>query len=336
MALNGWVKIAADDRVTVVMPKSEMGQGAHTGLAMVLADELDADWSRVGIEASPIDDIYNNLASVVDGLPFHPDDHGALKRLAGWMTAKTMREIGIMMTGGSSSIKDLWLPMRQAGASARAMLVAAAAQAWGVPAGEVTLADGVLAHRSGKRARLGEFAAAAAGQPLPTSPTLKTPAQFRLIGQPLPRLATEAAAKGSGRAGFGIDVLPPGLLYASVTMCPTLGGKVASFDAAAALKLPGVKQALAVAGHAGGTAGVAVIADTPWHAMKRARTGQRAMGPGGAGRGLFERRRDDPAGADAGPRPRLRLPRGRRRRRGAGLGDANDQRRVPRALPGPR
>ncbi len=267
VALNGWVKIAADDRVTVVMPKSEMGQGTHTGLAMVLADELDADWSRVGIEASPIDDIYNNLASVVDGLPFHPDDHGALKRLAGWMTAKTMREIGIMMTGGSSSIKDLWLPMRQAGASARAMLVAAAAQAWGVPAGEVTVAAGVLAHRSGKRARLGEFAAAAAGQPLPTSPTLKTPAQFRLIGQPLPRLAAEAAAKGSGRAGFGIDALPPGLLYASVTMCPTLGGKVASFDAAAALKLPGVKQALAVAGHAGGTAGVAVIADTPWHAM---------------------------------------------------------------------
>ncbi len=268
VALNGWVKLGADDRVTVVMPKSEMGQGTHTGLAMLLADELDADWSRVAIEPSPIDGIYNNLATVVDGLPFHPDDHGALKRLAGWMTAKTMREIGVMMTGGSSSVKDLWLPMRQAGAAARAMLVAAAAQAWGVPAGEVTVTDGVIAHRSGRRARLGEFAAAAAGQSMPSSPALKTPAQFKLIGQPLPRLMQEAAGKADGRAGFGIDALPPGLLHASVRMCPTLGGKVASFDAAAALKMPGVLKAFAVAGHAGGTAGVAVVADTPWHAMK--------------------------------------------------------------------
>ncbi|MDE2277377.1 MAG: xanthine dehydrogenase family protein molybdopterin-binding subunit [Burkholderiales bacterium] len=267
-AFNGWVKIGADDRVAIVMPKSEMGQGTHTGLAMLLADELDADWSRVDLAAAPIDAIYNDLTTVVDGLPFPPDDHGALARLAAWMTAKTMREVGIMVTGGSSSLRDLWLPMRQAGASARAMLVAAAAQAWDVPVAEVTLADGVLAHRSGRQARLGEFAAAAATLPLPEAPVLKTPAQFKLIGRPLPRLAAEATAKGLGRAGFGIDMLPPGLLYASVRMCPTLGGRVASFDAGAALKLPGVKQALALAAHGGGSAGVAVIADTPWHAMQ--------------------------------------------------------------------
>ena len=265
-ALNGWVKVGSDGSVLVVMPKSEMGQGTHTGLAMVLADELDADWASVRIEAAPLDKIYNNLATVVDGLPFHPDSDSAVKQLAGWMTAKSMREFGILMTGGSSSIKDLWLPMRQAGASARAMLVGAAAQAWGVPASEITVAAGVLSHASGKQARFGELAEAAGRQPVPGEVALKTAAQFTLIGKSLPRI--EAAAKTNGRAGFGLDVLQPGQLYATVAMCPTLGGKVQAFDGAAALALPGVKQVLAVDGHHGGTAGVAVIADTPWHALQ--------------------------------------------------------------------
>jgi CO/xanthine dehydrogenase Mo-binding subunit len=165
------------------VPKSEMGQGVHTGLAMVLAEELDADWSRVAVQHPPLDKIYNNLATLVDGLPFHPDDSGAVKKLAGWLTAKTMREVGVMMTGGSSSIKDLWLPMREAGASARRMLVAAAAQVWGVPASEITVSQGVMQHRSGKTARLGEMAAAAGRLPLPGSVVLKQPAQFKLIGQ---------------------------------------------------------------------------------------------------------------------------------------------------------
>ncbi len=264
--LNGWVTLGADDSVTVVMCKSEMGQGVHTGLAMLLADELDADWARVQLAMAPPDPIYNNLAMMVDGLPFHPDNDGPLKQLAGWMTAKTMREFGLMATGGSSSLKDLWLPMREAGASARAMLAGAAAQAWGVPAAEVQVAAGVLSHPSGRQARFGEFAAAAARQPLPDQPVLKTPAQFTFIGQPLKRL--EAAAKGRGEGGYGLDVLPLGLLYATVSMCPVLGGRVAGFDAAVALKLPGVQRVLAVDGHAGGTPGVAVIADTPWHAMQ--------------------------------------------------------------------
>jgi isoquinoline 1-oxidoreductase beta subunit len=122
-SFNGWLRIGLDGRVTVMVPKSEMGQGVLTGLAMVLAEELDADWARVQVEHPPIDAIYNNLTTVVDGLPFHPDDQGLLKRLAGRMTARTMREIGVMMTGGSSSMKDLWLPIREAGASARAMNV---------------------------------------------------------------------------------------------------------------------------------------------------------------------------------------------------------------------
>ena len=265
-AMNGWVKIAADNTVTVVMAKSEMGQGVHTGLAMLLAEELDADWARVKIEASPIDAIYNNVVTVVDGLPFHPDDHSAVKRSAEWMVAKTMREIGVMMTGGSSSVKELWLPMRQAGASARAMLVATAAEQWKVSADQCRTEAGRVLHGSGKSATFGELAAAASQRSLPADVKLKEPADFKLIGQPLKRM--DGRAKTDGTATFGIDVLPPGLLYASVVMCPTLGGMVASFDGAAALQLPGVKKVLQVDGHNGGTAGVAVIADMPFRAMQ--------------------------------------------------------------------
>ena len=266
-AFNGWVKVATDNSVTVMVPKSEMGQGVLTALAMVLADELDADWATVRIEHPPIDAIYNNLSTVVDGLPFHPDNHSALQRTAAWMTAKTMREIGLMMTGGSSSIKDSWLPMRQAGASARAMLVAAAAQDWAVPVAECRASKGVVMHAgSGRSARFGALVEAAAKQPLPDNPTLKTAAQWTLIGKPMPR--HEAASKQDGSARFGIDTVLPGMLYASVLMCPTLGGSVATFDGKAALALPGVKQVLAVPGQRGGSGAIAVVADTPWHAMQ--------------------------------------------------------------------
>jgi isoquinoline 1-oxidoreductase subunit beta len=268
-ALNGWVKIDRDNRVTVVMSKSEMGQGVHTALAMLLAEELDADWAQVRTEMSPVDKIYNNLAVGVDGLPFHPDDQSTIRHVAEWLTGKTMREFGLMMTGGSSSIKDLWLPMRQAGASARAMLVSAAADTWKVSPAEIKVDAGKLSHPSGKSATFGELAEAAARQSLPKDVVLKDPAAFKLIGKPLRR--NDAAPKTAGKAGFGIDVLPPGMLYASVLMCPTLGGKPQSFDGAAATGMPGVKKVLAVDGYNGGTAGVAVIADTPFRAMKAVR-----------------------------------------------------------------
>jgi isoquinoline 1-oxidoreductase subunit beta len=265
-ALNGWLKISADNAVTVVMCKSEMGQGTHTGLAMVLAEELDADWAKLVIEQSPIDKIYGNVATVVDSLPFHPDDQGTLKGVANWLTAKTMREVGVMVTGGSSSIKDLWLPMREAGASARAMLVGAAATQWKVQAAECTTAAGKVTHPSGKSATYGELAALASKQAIPRQPALKDPANFKLIGQPMRRM--EAASKLDGSAQFAIDTNPPGLLYASVVMCPTLGGSVVSFDSTAAAAMPGVKKVFSVGGYNGGTAGVAAVADTPWHAMK--------------------------------------------------------------------
>ncbi|MBP8309206.1 MAG: xanthine dehydrogenase family protein molybdopterin-binding subunit [Burkholderiaceae bacterium] len=264
--LNGWVKISADDSVTVMIAKSEMGQGVTTALAMLLADELDARWDQVRVESSPIDSIYNNIATVVDGLPFHPDDHGPVRSTIEWLTAKSMREFGLMVTGGSSSIKDLWLPMREAGASARAMLAAAAAQRWQVAPGECQVAEGRVTHPSGKSARFGELAAQAATGALPERVPLKRLDQFRLIGQPVRRI--DARAKLVGEARFGIDMALPGMLHARVLMCPTLGGAVAGFDAAPALAMPGVRKAVAVQGYHGGTAGVAVIADQPFQAMQ--------------------------------------------------------------------
>ena len=265
-ALNGWVKIGTDNRVTVIMSKSEMGQGIHTALAMILAEELDADWSQVRTEMSPVAAIYNNIAAVIDSLPLHPDDHGLLQRTAAWFTAKTMRHAGVMMTGGSSSVKDLWLPMRQAGASARAMLVAAAAAEWKVAASEITVDAGTVRHSSGKSASFGELIAGAAKQSLMPDAPLKSAAQFTIVGTPARRI--ESASKQKGDATFGIDVQLPGMLYASVAMCPTLGGTVQSFDGKAALAMPGVKHVLSVEGYNGGTAGVAVVADSPFRAMK--------------------------------------------------------------------
>ncbi|CAH2928235.1 MAG: Uncharacterized aldehyde oxidase, molybdopterin-binding subunit [uncultured Paraburkholderia sp.] len=265
-ALNGWVKIAADNTVTVVVCKAEMGQGVHTGLAMLLAEELDADWSRVRVEDAPIDNIYNSVQNVVDDLPFRPDHDSITKRAVVWYTRKVVREAGTMMTGGSSSINDLWTPMREAGASARAMLIAAAAAQWHVPPGECVAESGYVVHPSGHKASFGELSSMAAQQALPRKVTLKDPASFKLIGKPLRRVA--AASKINGTARFGIDALPDGLLYASVVMCPTLGGTVASFDAAAAQTMRGFVKALAFAPpYAGGTGGVAVTADNPFRAM---------------------------------------------------------------------
>ncbi len=265
-ALNGWVRIGEDDSVTVVMSKSEMGQGVFTGLAMLLAEELDARWDQIRFEQSPNDNIYNNLAGVADGLPFHPDNQGMLKSGAQWLVRKTMREMGLMFTGGSTSVKDLWLPMREAGASARAMLVGAAALQWHVPTSECDVKDGVVSHSSGKKATFGELSAAAANISLPPLVTLKSPEDFKLIGQALPRLDTEA--KGDGTAIYALDVRPPGLLHACVRMNPVLGGGVKSVDDSKARAMPGVSKVLTIPALHGTSGGVAVVAASTYQAMK--------------------------------------------------------------------
>jgi isoquinoline 1-oxidoreductase beta subunit len=134
--LNGWLTIGADGGVGIAVPRSEMGQGVHTALPMLLAEELCCDWNRVRVIAAPVDQMYANIAILVDALPFHPDMQGALRDGAEWIVAKMARQMTPMITGGSTSVKDAWNTMRVAGACAREMLVAAAAARMGVPASQ--------------------------------------------------------------------------------------------------------------------------------------------------------------------------------------------------------
>ena len=270
-ALNGWVKIGADNSVTIVMAQAEMGQGSHTGLAMLLADELDAAWSSVRLEQAGFDAIYNNQAAIVDAIA--PEGAGAGRRAGAHLAGKLLRELGGMAgTGGSASIKDQYLPLRQAGASARAMLVQAAAAQWQVAPAACRTEEGFVIHGT-QRASYGELAARAALLPVPSEVALKPAGAFKLMGKPVHRLDT--AAKLDGSAVYGIDARPPGLLHASISMCPTLGGRVASFDAAAALAVRGVRKIVALAPVDGGigsvgrtSGGVAVVATTPFQAMR--------------------------------------------------------------------
>jgi isoquinoline 1-oxidoreductase beta subunit len=264
VALNGWIKISADGAITVAMARSEMGQGVHTALPMLVAEEMDVPLSMVKIEQAPIDKIFGNIAAVVDSLPFHPDEDGTFKSTMQWLVRKTAREMGMMMTGGSSSVKDMWQPMREAGAMARAALVAAAAKEWGVAEKECRTVDGVVSHPNGKHAGYGELAAKAVHS-APAEVRLKNPKDFTLIGTPQPR--RDSAAKVNGSAEFGLDVRPDGLLYAAVKMSPTIGGSVQGFDEDTIKSMPGVLHVVDFSS-AGGKAGVAVVAQFYWQAKQ--------------------------------------------------------------------
>jgi len=266
VALNGWVEIATNGRVTLFLNKSEMGQGVSTALPMLLAEELDVPLTSVDVVPSRIDKIYGNVAMLVDGLPFHPDDNGLLKQTAQWMVGKFARELGLQVTGGSSSIKDCWLILRQAGASARAMLIAAAAQQWQMPASTCHTKAGMVLSRDGKQASYGELAVLAVHSS-PDYIRLKNPSEFTLIGQPQPR--RDSAVKSTGKAQFGIDVRLPEMLYAAIQMCPQLGGKVRGMNDADIIKMPGVIKIISLAelnSRVESVAGVVVIAKTYWQA----------------------------------------------------------------------
>lgn len=267
VSLNGWIKIAKDGSVTVAMHRSEMGQGIHTALQMLVAEELDVPMNMVKAMHAPMDKIYGNIAALADGLPFHPDDTGTLKKTAHWMTAKLARELGIQMTGGSSSVKDAWMPLREAGATARAMLVHAAAKEWGVPAAQCTVQDGVVSHASGKQASYGALAAKAVASE-PAEIRLKEAKDFKLIGTPQAR--TDTLAKINGSAQFGIDVRPPGLLYAALKMSPVIGGKLRTVDADAVKSMRDVIEVVDFSHDVGelGVAGVAVVAKSYWSAKQ--------------------------------------------------------------------
>ena len=246
---NAWIHIGSDGIVTLTVDKSEMGQGSQTGLAMILAEELDADWSTVRL--GPV--------------PENP---------AGWSRR--------MSTGGSTAIRTSWEPLRKAGAAAREMLLDAAASTWDVDRASCRAERGAVVHASSKR-RLtyGKLVAKAAQLPVPKDPPLKDPKDFRLLGTRTPRLDTPAKVDGS--AVFGIDVKVPGMLIASIERCPVFGGTLKSYDATKAKAVPGVRAVVALepspwtgtagAWAAGCAAGVAVVADTYWQAV----TGRRAL-----------------------------------------------------------
>jgi isoquinoline 1-oxidoreductase beta subunit len=270
VALNGWIKIAADGAVVLAMPRSEMGQGVHTALAMLVAEELDMPLSRVRLEQAGTDSIYGNVAMLVASLPFHPlDSEGEHKptqiKMGEWLVGKVARELGLNATGGSSSIADLWEPLRMAAATARASLVQAAAATWKVPASEINVTAGVMKHASGQSAHYGQMVAAASGN-TPSGIQTKSREKWQLIGQPAPR--TDIPSKVTGQATFGLDVRLPGMLFAAVQMCPMLGGSAASMDTKDALAVKGVSKVVPLDAWGGGTAGLAVVGQTTWHARQ--------------------------------------------------------------------
>ncbi len=231
-APNAFLRIDASGSVTIVAKHVEMGQGAYTGIATVLAEELDADWAQVRVESAPAD----------------------AKRYANFA-------FGIQGTGGSTAMANSWSQLREAGAKGRAMLLTAASQEWKVPVTELTTDKGSVLHvGSGRRATYGSLAAKAAALPVPATVALKDPKDFKLIGRHLPRV--DLPAKVDGTAQFTLDVALPGMLVALLKRPPLFGAKVKSFDAKAAGAVPGVVKVVEVPG------GVAVVAKGFWAAKQ--------------------------------------------------------------------
>jgi isoquinoline 1-oxidoreductase beta subunit len=231
-APNAFIRIDQAGHTTLVMPQVEMGQGVYTAIAMILAEELDADFPHVTLEhAPPNDKLYGNPV------------------------------FGLQVTGNSNSIRAWWTQLRKGGAGARAMLVQAAAQQWQVDPASCTAANGEVIHKeSGRRLSYGELAQAAGSQTPPQDVALKDPNDFVLIGKPLKRLDTPN--KANGKAVYGIDAILPGMKFATVAACPVFGGKVGKVDDSAAKKIPGVQKIVVLDDM------VAVVGDHMWAAKK--------------------------------------------------------------------
>lgn len=228
-APNAFIRIATDDTVTIIVNKSEMGQGVYTSLPMLIAEELEADWSKIKVESAPVDAVYNHTV------------------------------FGMQLTGGSTSTASEWERFRKAGATARIMLIAAAAKNWNVEPLSLRAENGYVIHAaSSRRASFGSLADTAASLTPPKDVPLKDPKDFKLIGKPTRRLDTPAKVNGS--AQFGLDVQIPGMMTAVVVRPPVFGGKVVSVNAEKAKAVPGVKDVLQV------PSGVAVIANGFWPA----------------------------------------------------------------------
>jgi isoquinoline 1-oxidoreductase subunit beta len=227
---NAWLRITPDNRITVICGSSEMGQGVLTAIPQMMAEELDADWNAVSVEQAPVSTAFNNPA------------------------------FGMQATGGSTTVRGHWDVMRNAGATARAMLVAAAAEQWKVPVAECRTAMGEVIHSSGKKLTYGALAEAASRQKPPEKVALKDPKAFKIIGQRKRRLDT--VGKTNGTTQYGIDVSLPGMMVAVMARAPLPGAKVVKVDDTGAKAVKGVKQVISL------PSGVAVLASGYWAAKK--------------------------------------------------------------------
>ena len=255
--LTTWILVTPDNLVTVLVPHCEMGQGAQTALAMMAAEEMDADWNLVRVKEAPALDAYANayiIRAYVNDVP------GPFERGFDYGTYRLARWTGLQITGGSMSVRGTGHHgMRVAGAAAREMLLGAAAATWGVRASECDISNSRIAHAgSGRAATFGELAKAATQQPVPTHPVMKDPKSYTLRRKAQRRI--DMRSKVDGSAIYGIDFTLPGMLHAAVEIAPVYGGKLVSVDAAPAEKMPGVKQVVRL------DEAVAVVADSYWRA----------------------------------------------------------------------
>ena len=267
--LNAWLKIDREGHVICGIHRAEMGQGITTTLAMLLAEELDADWSTVRFEFVPIDRDYYNFGMLLNGQPLGDPTASWGAATGTWAIRQVFHALGMSMTISSSSTIDAWDMLRPAGASARQMLLRAAAERWDTNPEQLRTESGYVIDDAGdRRLAYGELAEAAAEIEPPATITLKDPANYRLVGHNPPRLDT--LMKTDGAARFGTDVRLPGMRYGAIVHSPIAGSRVATFDAGDAESLPGV-HGVYRAGAPGLERAVAVVADDSWQALEAAR-----------------------------------------------------------------
>jgi isoquinoline 1-oxidoreductase subunit beta len=258
--MNVWLKIAPDNTVTAIIPHAEMGQGVHTALAMMLADEMDADWSKVKFLEAPADKEYANFTLLKGFVAGNATFPKFIEETIDGVFLTAVKSLNFQITGGSASVRFTGQQaMRIAGAAAKSMLMQAAADTWKVPVEELTAQNSIISHPSSKRsATFAELAPAAAKVNIPKQPKLKSPEEFTLMGTSQPRF--DIPAKVTGEARFGMDVQVPGMKYATIKAAPVFGSKVKSVETTISSSQQGVKKILNL-----GDA-VAVIADGYWQA----------------------------------------------------------------------
>ncbi len=258
-ALTPYVRIDGQG-VTLITPRAEMGQGIHTTLAALVAEELDVAWDSIRVEHGPPGAAYYNRAAIEHNIPFADLDHSVSAEAMRGAMGVMAKLLPMQVTGGSSNVVDLFDRMRVAGAAARFALVAAGAQKLGVPAAQLKTDNGSVLAPDGRRLTYLELAPAAAAIELPASPPLKPREQWRYLGKSMPRV--DMVAKCTGTATFGIDVRRPGMVFATVRMNPAMGAALVKFDATAAKAMRGVLKVIELPG------GVAVVANNTWRAFQ--------------------------------------------------------------------